>query len=376
MNKTIKKILKRTMYIILAIVLLITVSVMLFLQNRSFGKYPEGERLKKITASPNFKDGKFQNLSPTPDLSEGVTYYGVLKEFMFGRNKRNIPTDSLPSVKVDLMALAPDSNVLVWFGHSSYFMQIDGKKILVDPVLSGAASPVSFTTRSFKGSDVYSVDEIPAIDYLLISHDHWDHLDYQTILALKSRVGKVICGLGVGAHLEYWGYDTSRIIEKDWGDEVRLDDGFVVNLTPARHFSGRGLSRNRSLWTSFVLTSPHFRIYIGGDSGYDKHFKEIGEKFGPFDLALLECGQYDKSWKYIHMMPEEVVQAALDLKAKKLMPVHWAKFALGNHAWDDPILRVISSGRAHQLPLVTPLIGEALNLAHFQEMPEWWQKMR
>jgi L-ascorbate metabolism protein UlaG (beta-lactamase superfamily) len=197
-------------------------------------------------------------------------------------------------------------------------MQIDGKRFLVDPVLNGSASPVKFTTRSFKGSDVYTTGAIPDIDYVFITHDHWDHLDHDTITQLKPKIKKIITGLGVGEHLERWGFEKGAIIERDWNEKIVLEDGFVVNTAPARHFSGRGFKRNGSLWMSFILQTPTMKIYIGGDSGYDTHFIEIGNKFGPFDLAVLENGQYDKNWKYIHMMPEEVVQAAEDLRAKVL----------------------------------------------------------
>jgi len=260
----------------------------------------------------------------------------------------------------------------VWFGHSSYYLQIDGKKMLIDPVMSGSASPVSFTTRSFVGGDVYTTDDIPAIDYLFITHDHWDHLDYQTVTKLKSKVGKVITGLGTGAHLEAWGYSPSDIIEKDWNEEVVLDSGFIVTTAPARHFSGRGLKRNKSLWTSFIVKTPTLKIFIGGDSGYDTHYKTIGENHGPFDLAILECGQYNAYWKYIHMMPEETVQAALDLNAKRLFPVHWGKFSLALHDWDEPIIKVVEESIKKNLPLVHPMIGEPVYLNDSLEYKKWW----
>ncbi len=317
--------------LILIVILVLIVAVILFMQQPQFGKASSGDRLERIKSSPNYRNGKFQNLSYTPDLKEGVSYYTVMKEFFFGKSKRSIPGGILPSAKTNLHALHPDKDVMVWFGHSSYFLQIDGKKILVDPVLSGSASPVKFTTRSFKGSDIFTADDIPAIDYLFITHDHWDHLDYKTIIQLKTKIKKIITGLGTGAHLERWGFDKSIIIEKDWNEEVVLDPGFTVNTTTARHFSGRGFKRNSALWMSFVLTTPGKRIFLGGDSGYDKHFKEIGNQFGPFDLAILECGQYNEYWKYIHMMPEEAVQATIDLNAKVLIPVHWSKFSLALH---------------------------------------------
>jgi L-ascorbate metabolism protein UlaG (beta-lactamase superfamily) len=255
-------------------------------------------------------------------------------------------------------------------------MQLDGKKFLVDPVLSGNASPVKFTTKSFPGSDIYSAEEIPEIDYLFISHDHWDHLDHETVKKIYPKVKKVITGLGTGAHLEYWGYDPARIIEKDWNEDVILEEGFTVHVVPARHFSGRGFKRNGTLWVSFLLSTPTTKIFIGGDSGYDDHFAKIGKQFGPIDLAILENGQYDKNWKYIHMMPEEVVQAALDLRARHLLPVHWSKFSLANHAWDDPIRRVFKEAKLKKVSLVHPMIGEAIYLNQEGKPVAWWENVR
>ncbi len=347
--------------------------VYLFLQQPQFGKLPSGERLERIAKSPNFKEGQFRNSRFTPDLKEGIGYWKVLTEFLFAKSKRSKPADRLPSQKTNLLALSPDEDVLVWFGHSSYFLQVDGRKILVDPVLSGNASPVTFTTKSFAGSDVYTADELPEIDYLLISHDHWDHLDYETMLKLKARVKRVITGLGTGAHLEYWGFDPARISEKDWNETVALDSGFSVTVTPARHFSGRGLTRNKALWVSFVLKTPNMNLFLGGDSGYDTHFAAIGNAHGPFDLAVLECGQYNEYWPYIHMMPEDVVRAAQDLRAKRLMPVHWAKFELALHAWDEPISRVTKEASRLNVLVVTPLIGEAVRLKNPQVFSAWWE---
>ncbi len=255
-------------------------------------------------------------------------------------------------------------------------MQVDGKKILVDPVLSGNASPLKFTTRSFKGSDVYTAADIPEIDYLFISHDHWDHLDHETILQLKPGIKKIITGLGTGAHLEHWGFDKKMIVEKDWNEEQILDDGFIVNTVPARHFSGRGFKRQQALWLSFVLQTPTMKIFIGGDSGYDTHFAAVGKQFGPFDLAILECGQYNKSWKYIHMMPEELIQAAKDLQAKKILPVHWSKFTLALHSWDEPIIRVTSAATENNFPIIHPMIGEAINLKDMSGTTAWWENIK
>jgi L-ascorbate metabolism protein UlaG (beta-lactamase superfamily) len=358
--------------IIISIVLALIIIVYAYMRLPKFGAASSGERLQRIHHSPNFKNGQFQNLSVTPSFTEGATMGKVMKEFFFVKSPGRRPPGVLPSQKIDLHVLDPDSNVLVWFGHSSYFMQIDRKKFLVDPVLSGHASPFKFTTKSFPGSDVYTVDEIPSIDYLIITHDHWDHLDYETVTKLKPRIGKIITGLGVGAHLERWGFDQKIIFENDWNEELMLEDGFKVHSVPARHFSGRTFLRNRSLWLSFILTTPSMKIFVGGDSGYDTHFENTGNEFGPFDLAILECGQYNKSWKYIHMMPEEVVQAAIDLKAKVLLPVHWSKFSLSLHDWNEPILRVVKESKKKNVTTIHPLIGEAVDLKNIREYATWW----
>src|SRR6478736_311641 len=271
---------------LLVLLIFFVIAVYFFMRQSSFGKIATGERLLRIKRSPNYRDGSFQNQHFTPTMTEGVSYSKVLKEFFFDKNPRNKPAKELPSEKTNLHTLAADKNVLVWFGHSSYFIQVDGKKILVDPVFSGNASPVKFTTKSYPGSDVYTTDDLPEIDYLFITHDHWDHLDYKTVVELKSKVKQVITSLGTGAHLERWNYDKKKIVEKDWDQEVMLDNGFVINTTSARHFSGRTFKRNRSLWLSFILQTPSAKLFLGGDSGYDTHFAEIGNKHGPFDLAI------------------------------------------------------------------------------------------
>lgn len=357
--------------LVTVILFVIVSAISVFMNSAPFGKMATGAQLERIESSPNYRDGRFQNITFTPDLKEGVSYFTVMRKFFFGRSKRSKPSVAMPTVTTDLHTLA--DNTLVWFGHSSYFMKLDGKTFLVDPVLSGHASPIKFTTKSFEGTNVYNADDIPAVDYLFISHDHWDHLDYETILALKPKVKKIITGLGVAAHLERWGFDTNMIIEKDWNEEVMLEPGFVVNTVPGRHFSGRGFKRNQSLWLAFVLTTPTIKLLLGGDSGYDTHFATIGKTFGPFDIAILECGQYHEYWHHIHMMPEEVVQAAQDLQAKKLMPVHWGKFSLSLHSWDEPIIRVTQESKRQHVAVVTPLIGEAVDLKSDYVSKNWWE---
>lgn len=241
-------------------------------------------------------------------------------------------------------------------------------------MFSGNASPIHGSNKAFKGAIVYTVDNLPPIVYLLITHDHYDHQDYETIIKLKGKVKKIVCDLGVGAHLERWGYKPEEIIELDWDTDTELEKGFQVYGLTARHFSGRTFKRNQTLWISYLLQTPKHKIYIGGHSGYDKHFNEIGALHGTIDLAILENGQYNEAWKAIHFLPGENLQAAIDLKAKRLMPVHSSKFAMAMHEWDEPLKEMFRLNQKIGLPLVTPKIGELVNLNDTaQVFTEWWR---
>lgn len=360
------------MFTTFIVILVLVLIVYLFLQQPMFGKQPAGERLMQIQQSFNYKQDAFQNQSITPNFTGGANFFTVLNKFFFAKRVRNKPSVPLPSVKTDLKNLSKNENILVWMGHSTYFMQIDGKTFLIDPVLSGHASPFSFTTNSFAGSDIYTPDDFPTIDFLFISHDHWDHLDYKTVTQLKPKIKTVVTGLGTAQHLERWGFNTNNIIEKNWYQSATLAEGFNVTFLPARHFSGRTFTRNKAVWVSFALQTPTQKIYLGGDSGYDNHFKETGSKYGPFNLAILECGQYNEYWSNIHMMPEETVQAAIDVKAEKLLPVHWGKFALSMHAWDEPITRANKAAKENNLPMLTPMIGQKVNITATNQFTNWW----
>ncbi|MEJ1223985.1 MBL fold metallo-hydrolase [Sediminicola sp. 1XM1-17] len=365
-------ILKKAMIGLLIIFTIIGFGIYVFLNTERFGKQPSGVRLLKIEQSSNYKNGSFQNLNHTPMLTEGVGYGKVMYEFLFS-SKPKEPSIEIPSVKTDLHTLGANENVFIWMGHSSYFIQLDGKKILVDPVLSGNASPFSFTTKAYKGTDIYTTNDIPEIDYLFLSHDHWDHMDYRTLKKLKPKIKNVITGLGNGAHLEAWGFDSKVILEGDWYETFSFEDGFEAHVTPTRHFSGRGFTRAKTLWASFVLKTPTSSIFLGGDSGYDTHFKDIGNKFGSFDLAILENGQYDEKWKYIHMLPGEQLKAATDLNAKTVLPVHSGKFTLANHDWDEPFISITREKNKKDLRIITPMIGEQVNLNDsIQRFKNWW----
>lgn len=371
--KGILRVLKISAVLISSIVIFAVVTGYFYMKQEKFGMAPNEKRVAGFSSSPNFKDDTFQNQEITPELAEGKSTMDVMFTFFFKTFPRVRPVDTIPSVKNDLHSIPADSNILVWFGHSSFYIQLDGKKILADPVFSGNASPIPGTNKSFAGTDPYTVDDLPEIDYVFLTHDHYDHVDYETLKRLRTKIQKVICGLGIGEHLELWGFSPDQIIERDWHEQVDLDSGFVAYVEPARHFSGRGFKRNNTLWASYLLQTPTMKIYMGGDSGYGSHYVDIGNKYGPIDLVMLDNGQYDSAWRYIHTLPAEVLMAARDLKAKRLFPVHSSKFKMANHPWDEPLIEITRLNKSYGFPLVTPIIGEIVNLNDtLHTFRPWW----
>lgn len=364
-------------WIVLGALLIVLIGGMIYyFVHPMFGGSPKGGRLERIKQSPNFKNGVFHNLEVTPSLKKDVNIAGLLWGFFFNKNPHLKPINVLPATECDLEHL-PEDDVLIWFGHSSYLLKLDGKLILVDPVFSHNASPIPGSNRAFKMSVDYALLVFPKIDYLFISHDHYDHLDYETIVKLRDKVGQVICGLGVGAHFESWGYQAEQIIEGDWYDQLKLDPDFQVTFTPARHFSGRRFTRNSTLWTSFVLKTSKYNLFLGGDSGYGKHFKAIGDQFGPFDLAILENGQYNDAWHYIHSLPGEWALETKELKAKVTLPVHSSKFALAMHDWNEPMEKFYETANKEHIPILTPKIGELVHLNKLDTVyAPWWRELR
>ena len=320
-----------------------------------------------------YYDGAFHN----PTISEAPivkgSSLGIMYRFLFEKDVDAKPLTDIPSTKTDLMALDRAQNVIVWMGHSSYYVQLEGKRFLIDPVFSKNASPVPETNVAFKGSNVYSAADIPEIDYLLITHDHWDHLDYPTIHALTSKIHQVVTPIGVGSYFRQWGFDNQNIFEGDWYDTFKADD-VNIHILPSHHFSGRMLKRNQTLWGSFGIETAQHKLYFGGDSGYASHFKEIAAKFGSFDIAVLEDGQYNKDWPDIHMTPEQTAQAAVDLNARALIPAHNSKFKLAHHTWYDPLDRITQASRERPYRLMTPMIGETILVDQpHQEFSQWWK---
>ncbi|MBM7867532.1 MBL fold metallo-hydrolase [Heliobacterium gestii] len=356
--------------------ILFALGIGLYLRHPKFGRLPGGADLERIKNSPQYRDDQFQNRIPTPQFTGEKSSSSVLWEFLFTKKERLRPVDAIPTVKTDLKTLDRGKDILIWLGHSSYFIQMGGKRFLLDPVLSSYAAPVSFANKVFEGTNPYAADDLPEMDYLLISHDHWDHLDYPTVTALKPKVKNVICPLGVGSYFDQWGFEKRRIHEADWFTALELDNGVTIHVLPARHFSGRLLSRNKTLWAGFALVTPQRRIFFSGDSGYGPHFKEIGEKMNGFDIVLLDNGQYDKSWANIHMMPEEAAKAAEELKTKALFAGHSGKFAISNHPWDDPLKRIALASQNKNYRLLTPMIGEPVDLEKEQQVfSRWWERV-
>jgi len=333
--------------IILSFLATLAIVALLILQHPSFGCRQSKEHKARILASPNYKKGSFQNQVPTPQFTGKTNMLSAMWGMLTDTDSDRIPKDSLPATKTDLTTLPKDTDLLVWFGHSSYLIQLGGKRFLVDPVLT-CEFPASLMLKPFKGTDIYHPCDIPEIDYLIITHEHWDHLDYGTLRDLRPKIKNAVCPLGIAQYLEYWGYDKDIITEMDWYDSeilkqvashrqaVQDEEAVRITCLPSRHFSNRLLSRNQTLWASFMVETGGRRVYIGGDGGYDSRFKQIKEQFGTIDLAFLENGQYNENWKYIHTTPEDLVKVIEDLSAEQVFTVHHDKFALARHSWYEP----------------------------------------
>lgn len=371
------KIIKKAMVVVLCLMLILTVIGYFYMKQPQFGALPEGKRLELIKKSPHYKEGKFRNTEEKPVISPGHSFIAELWKSLAETYPNTEPEDTLPSVKTNLKTLPPQENIMVWFGHSSFFLQLDGIKILVDPVFSGKASPLPWGVKAYKGSDIYTVADMPEIDYMLLSHDHYDHLDYETVTALQSKVKYVVCGLGAGAHYEKWGYTPEQIIEKDWGDKLEVKPGFTIYAENTHHAGGRGFTDSQALWLSFFIRSSAMNIYYSGDGGYSKRFKEIAKKYPAIDWAIMECGQYNKAWQSVHELPEEVALATTELNAKNLVPVHHSKFTLARHPWNEPLNRIHELSQSKNYRLATPMIGEAVRLDdRTQTFKQWWKTVK
>ena len=349
------------------------------LSQPQFGARMSGARLERAKANPQYRDGRFVNVQP-----EAPTTLAALGDYVvrqFSGDEVRVPPAPVPVRVVDAaaLALAPGASALraLWIGHASTYVELDGLRLLLDPVFAERVSPLPVGPRRFHPPPIALAD-LPPIDAVLVSHDHYDHLDMATVRHLAARGARFFVPLGIGAHLERWGVPTAQIDEMEWWQRRTLR-GVEFVCTPTRHYSGRGLSdRSATLWSSWSVLGPRHRIYYSGDTGYSTHFAEIGSRLGPFDIAFVKIGAYGPgpSWIDIHMPPEQSVQAHRDVRAKRMFPVHWSTFNLAYHDWDEPIRRTVAEARRTAVELVTPRLGEWVDADGGFASTPWWEGVR
>jgi L-ascorbate metabolism protein UlaG (beta-lactamase superfamily) len=343
-----------------------------------FGALPTGLRRERIVSSPRFRDGRFENTKPVASPMRRGQAWSTMREYLFGAPEvERRPSRALP-VENPLTAWArpPASGLRVtWLGHSTTLLEIDGLRILTDPVWGRRVSPVSFAgPRRFHPPPV-PIEHLPRLDAILVSHDHFDHLDHTTIRALAKLDAPFVTSLGVGAHLEAWGVAPDRIHELDWWDAVSLGD-VRFHAAPARHFSGRGFgTTNATLWSSWSIETARHRVFFSGDTGLTPEFSDIGTRLGPFDLVMLEVGAYHPAWGSIHLGPDNAFVAHQLLGGGTLMPVHWGTFDLALHAWDEPAERLVTRAAVTGVRLVTPRLGCPVEPAHVECVDPWWREI-
>ncbi|MBZ4416486.1 MBL fold metallo-hydrolase [Myxococcus sp. RHSTA-1-4] len=334
-----------------------------------------GLRLERVRASRQFADGRFRNTAPVGPGIQGNPL-PLLGEYFF-KGAQRTPPAPLPLLSpLEAWTRRPESGFRVtWLGHSTMLLELDGARILTDPVFGERASPMAFAGPKRFHPVPVPLESLPELDVVLVSHDHYDHLCRATIAALAKRRVPFITALGVGAHLEAYGVAPELITELDWWEEARVGPvGFTA--TPAQHFSGRGLGdRNGTLWASWVLTTDRRRVFFSGDTGLTSEFEEIGRRHGPFDLVMLEVGAYHPSWGGIHLGPENALKAHAMLGGGLLMPVHWGTFNLALHAWDEPAETLVRLAEEQRVRLFTPRLGSAAEPAHVERATPWWREV-
>lgn len=365
---------------ILSIVVLLTLVTVIFVNTSpQFGGKPTKEQKLQYAQTGYYEEGKFVNQIPS-EMEIGIKDMPSLLYKQFKKDPGRQPSAKFDIQHIDSLEIEqkPDSITrLTWFGHSTFLLEIAGEKVLLDPMFGDVPAPHPWLGKSrYSNGLPIEIEKLPQIDAIIMSHDHYDHLDYGSIMKLKEKTAQFYMPLGVGAHFRKWGIAEERIHELAWWDDIELDS-LKFTCTPARHFSGRGFGdRAATLWASWVIQSPEKNIYFSGDSGYGPHFKEIGEKFGSFDYAMMECGQYNEKWHAIHMMPEETIQAAIDLNAKVTQPIHWGAFTLSLHSWTDPIERASIEAKKKSVALCTPEIGEVVLIGERTPNGKWWEKVK
>jgi L-ascorbate metabolism protein UlaG (beta-lactamase superfamily) len=344
---------------------------------RSLGRRSQGARLERIKASLRWAGDGFRNLHPIlPGLRDPKVPMPTIKEFIYG-GERRVPRGPLPAVNPLDAWKRPSATGLraTWLGHSTVLLEMDGLRVLTDPVWGTRASPSSMIgPKRFQPVPV-SLRDMPEVDLVIISHDHYDHLDYPTVRELARLKVPFVTSLGVGAHLEAWGVQAERITELDWWETYRLPNtGLSVTAAPSQHFSGRGLKdRNATLWSSMIIRSPRHAVFFSGDTGLTTEYQVIRERLGPFDLVMLEVGAFHPAWGDIHLGPANALEALALLGGGPFLPVHWGTFSLAMHAWDQPAEALLEWGPRAGAQLVMPRLGEPIEPAHAERVEPWWR---
>ena len=375
---TVLNVIKYLIYILV----IFTILIFIFLNvSPVFGASPDKNSKKIIENSENFIEGKFRNIKPTYTNFRTSEKKATLRDW-FSPPKDKNPLNPLPTIKFIGKDLAEGK--FVWLGHSTVLMKTEGLVVMTDPVFNRASPLPSFNSKSksnfFNGKpfifeNPVVIDDLPKVDVVIISHDHYDHLDSKAIKDLSNQVDQFFVPLGVGAHLERWGVNKNRITEYDWYDSKDYKN-IKFTFAPSLHFSGRGVTNgNSTLWGSWMIKSKTLSAYFSGDGGYSETFKKLGNEYGPFDIAFIENGAYNVDWSNVHMFPDEAVQASIDLKAQVLFPIHWSKFDLSVHPWDEPIIRITKEAAKKNVNIATPMIGEVFELSSIPKKP-WWEKLR
>lgn len=339
----------------------------------TLGARPSGARADRLRQSPHYRDGAFHNSTPTSTLRLAKSR-DTMRDFISGRAGRRL-AGAIPVITPSPVAAPADGLHLTWYGHATVLVELEGKRALIDPLWSDRGSPTPGIGPKRLHPMPLALTDLPPLDAIVISHDHYDHLDMPTVQALTHiQAAPFLVPLGIGAHLERWGVPNNRIIELDWNESAE-HAGLTLTATEARHFSGRALRRDATLWSSWVIAGERHRIFYTGDSGYFNGYAAIGERHGPFDATLMQVGAYNDAWPDIHMLPEDAVEAHLNLRGDLLIPVHWCTFNLAPHGWAEPIDRLWVEAKARDVRLVVPRPGELVNGAMPPALDPWWQTL-